>query len=174
MTLHLPNIVLVGKIGSGKTAVSDYLQAHHGYERMSFAAPLKKGCATNDDRALLQKVGHGVRELYPDFWVNLFVDAFERLPNGPAHRIVVDDCRYPNEAQRLAGEGFVFIRISAPRNTRLLRAKAAGRLQDEAQLDDISERSLDEYQADHRIVNDGAWLPDLHAQVVQILNLERR
>lgn len=170
--IDLPNICLIGKLGSGKTTVSNYLQKHHSYERMSFAAPLKTGCATTDDRDLLQKVGHGVRLLYPDFWVNLLVASFNALPEQRYRRVVIDDCRYPNEAEMLRGEGFVFVRVVAPVSTRRNRSLAAGRLQDEAQLSHPSETALDDFEADHRLINDG-WLSDLEGDIVTLLNQVR-
>ena len=52
---------------------------------------------------------------------------------------MVDDCRYPNEAARLAVEGFVIVRVVADRFTRVDRLKANGKLQDEAEKKQVEE-----------------------------------
>ncbi len=176
----LPHIAFIGKTGAGKTTAAQILVERFGYARVSFAAPLKAGCATTDDRTLLQKVGHGVRELHEDFWVNLFLadvaareqDELNVAWDGTP-KFTVDDCRYPNEAQALKAAGFVTVRITASKVTRIDRQKRAGRLQDEAQLDHISETALDDFTADHRIVNDGWAEIDLLDDVTRLLNAVR-
>ena len=171
----LPHIAFIGKTGAGKTTAANILVERFGYERVSFAAPLKAGCATNNDRTLLQTVGQGVRDLCEDFWVNLFladVANRELVADGRA-RFVVDDCRYPNEAQALKERGFYIVRIAATLSTRVDRQRRAGRLQDESQLDHVSETALDEFAADHYLVNDGWSDFDLVDDLTALLNKVR-
>jgi hypothetical protein len=171
MTLGtLPHIAFIGRAGAGKTTAAELLVKRFGYERLSFAAPLKVACATTTDRTLLQNVGTGVRELCPDFWVNLFIDRF--LIDSEA-TVVVDDCRFPNEAARLAVEGFLIVRVLADEGSRITRLKANGKLQDEAQLRHESETALDKYDAHYTIHNNEH--PDhLLAELTTILNKEQR
>lgn len=183
--MALPNIAFIGKAGAGKSTCADLLIERFKYERLSFAEPLKVGCGTRDDRGLLQKVGHGVRELYPDFWVNLAVhDLHTRtmwrepaLLGNPreVRRYVNDDTRYMNEAEKLREEGFVMCRVVAPKATRLDRLRRNGRLQDEAQLDHPSETELDDFDEDYTIHNlELTSEEELVYQLQCILNEERR
>lgn len=167
----LPHIAFIGRAGAGKSTAAELLVKHFGYERLSFAAPLKVACGTTTDRSKLQAVGQGVRELHEDFWVNLLVDAFtNREFCAP---VVVDDCRYPNEVQRLSVEGFVIVRVVAYRGQRVVRLKANGKLQDEAQLEHVSETALDDYPASHELYN-GQTPDELLAGLTRILNREQR
>lgn len=172
--LELPSFAFVGKAGAGKTTCAEILVKEFGYVRLSFAEPLKLMCGTTTDRTLLQRVGVGVRELVPDGWVNLLLhDLNRREANAhAAGRYVIDDCRFPNEAQALLTHGFRLVRVVAPTHTRVDRLKRNGRLQDEAQLSHPSETALDEFKAHHRIVNDG-WSTRLESDLVEILNKER-
>lgn len=165
--IQLPNFAIIGRMGSGKSEVFLDLRRYYEYEPLSFAEPLKIGCGTRDDRGLLQKVGHGMRELYADFWVNLLVHDMKR--QSKFTRFAVQDCRYRNEVDALTAEGFKTIRVVADRNTRLARLQANGRLQDEAQLEHVGELQLDDYEADYTIYNNGTR-EELHADLVAILN----
>lgn len=66
-------IGIVGFIGSGKSAVGDILVSKYGFERDSFAAPLKDAVSTifNWDRKLLEgdtDKGREWREQKDDYW----------------------------------------------------------------------------------------------------------
>jgi hypothetical protein len=167
----LPHIAFIGRAGAGKTTAAELLVKHFGYDRLSFAAPLKVACGTTTDRSLLQNVGTGVRELCPDFWVNLFIH--DLYDGDRAIPIVVDDCRFPNEAHRLGIEGFTVIRVAAASGDRILRLRANGKLQDEAQLEHVSETALDDYTAADTIYNTSSPEHLLH-QLTAILNREQR
>jgi dephospho-CoA kinase len=169
-TVVSPHIAFIGRAGAGKTTAAELLVKHFGYERLSFAAPLKVACGTSTNRTLLQDVGTGVRALHEDFWVNLFVATLHaEFPE----RAVVDDCRFPNEVHRLKVEGFVIVRLWADRGTRVARLRANGKLQDEAQLEHISETELDGIPVKHAITNNGdpGYLLD---RITTILNQEQR
>lgn len=168
----LPNIAFIGKAGSGKTTCREILEQQFGYQRFSFAEPLKVGCATTDNRELLQRVGQGVRDLYEDFWVNLATVKLDGWWDEESAPWVNDDTRYPNEAAALRERGFVIVRVVAPKWMRVDRLKRNGRLQDEAQLDHVSETALDHWDDDERIVNDG-WTTRLVEDLTQIVNKHR-
>lgn len=156
-------------MGSGKSEVFTDLRRYYNYEMLSFAEPLKIGCGTRDDRGLLQDVGHGMRGLFEDFWVNLLLHDMRQ--QSKFTRFAVQDCRYVNEAVALLGEGFKFIRVEAPRNVRLARLQASGRIQDEAQLDHTGEKQLDDWWADYTIPNTGTR-EELHGELLAIINKE--
>ena len=168
----LPSIAFIGKMGAGKTECRKQLELSFGYQRFSFADPLKVGCGTADDRELLQRVGHGVRQLHEDFWVNLAMAELDAIQDRIEDPLVNDDTRYPNEAAALRGRGFVIVRVVAPASIRIDRLKRNGRLQDEAQLSHESEAALDHWVADERIVNDG-WPEDLLPDLTDIVNKHR-
>lgn len=74
-------------------------------------------------RKLLQLVGTELgRELvgYENVWVDILLKASENLDC-----VVVDDCRFPNEADALRANGFKIVRIDRPAKDRMdLMAKA--------------------------------------------------
>lgn len=169
-----PHICFIGRAGAGKTTAAEMLVKYFGYERLSFAAPLKVACGTTTDRGLLQRVGVGVRELHEDFWVNLLIDHLGAKDEAEGCGLyVIDDCRFQNEAQALKVEGFVIVRVMARRVDRVARLKGNGKLQDEAQLEHVSETQLDDYPHDYLIDNSGT--PEyLHRNLTYILNREQR
>lgn len=130
---NLPDVVaFTGVAGSGKSTAASYLIEKHGYFRVRFAGPLKAAMAAmgfseaeiegelketpNDalggktPRYAMQTLGTewGRNCIIDDFWIRLWrrdVDAV--LASGG--RVVVDDCRFPNEAQairKLGGDIF--------------------------------------------------------------------
>lgn len=156
-----PNIAFVGKAGAGKTTCAEILAAQ-GYSRLSFAAPLKEiavriwGVDALLDRGKLQYLGNAVRQYDEDAWVNAAVRDLGDEKVGPAYLPwVVDDCRFPNEYWALKKRGFVIVRVWAPRNVRVARLRANGKLQDESQLEHVSETALDgeEFKPDYQVVN---------------------
>ena len=95
-------------------------------------------------RSLLQEWGTELRRADdPDYWVRQWVDRARPFP-----RVVVDDVRFPNEAQMIHTLGGMLIRVQ--------RTSAA------SPQTHPSETALATWQAiDHRLVNDGTieeWL----------------
>lgn len=151
---RLPHVAILGKAGAGKTTGAEYLARNYGYAILSFATLLKDVSAqiwgedARKDREKLQRLGVAVREIDEDAWVNAALRSIRSdLP------VVVDDCRFPNEYWALRERGFVFVRVEAPEETRIDRLQRNGKLQDISQLNHVSETSLDDVFADHRIVN---------------------
>jgi len=129
---NLPRLIaLTGLAGSGKSTAADYLIASHGYVRVRFAGPLKAMIAAiglderhiegalketpieelcdNTPRYAMQTLGTewGRKCMGEDFWVNLWRD------NASRHtRVVVDDCRFPNEARAVKAMGGVIWEIT--------------------------------------------------------------
>lgn len=177
MTIELPDIAIIGKAGAGKTTAAYALNELAQYETMSIAAPLKDiaakiwGDAARTERDKLQPLGVAVRAIDEDAWINLLTR--KRMNSlrqeGYQGRVAVDDVRFPNEAVALQRIGFVSIRIEAPRNLRVARLRANGKLQDEAQLVHESETALDDYRADHTITNDEEKI-DMQRDLAAILN----
>ena len=118
-------IVFCGLAGSGKTTAAEYLVANHGFTRMSFAAPLRdmlRAIGVSDyhltdgkeepcpalmgrtARHCLQTLGTnwGRVHVSESIWVHI---AGERIKAALADgkRVVIDDCRFDNEAELLLG-----------------------------------------------------------------------
>ncbi len=183
--VHLPDVCLIGEAGAGKTTVAELLVKRFGYQRLSFAEPLKVMLDTQTDRHRLQEFGTDVVRAYePDAWVRLFLyikDLKERLliqrgcadgrPLSPT--FVVDDARFLNEVTALVQDDWVTCRVAAPVELRIARLKANGKLTDESQLQHSSELELRDYEAQHRIFNDG-WVDyDLLPAVEAFVNAIR-
>ncbi|MGY5131285.1 deoxynucleotide monophosphate kinase family protein [Streptomyces nigrescens] len=103
-------------------------------------------------RRVLQHVGQTVRELDPDFWVNLAMDKIDAADtwNLP---VVVTDVRYLNEVIALQNRGFTVVRVLRPN---------AGLSGENGQHD--SETRLDEYKTRRTLLNIGT-LDYLNAEV---------
>lgn len=185
--IALPNFAVIGKAGAGKDTVAEVLMEafpHLGYQRFALADPLKDiaaslwGDEARRSRHYLQGLGVSVRELNKDTWVDhLFRRIGEAAPfaadDHRPGRIIVTDCRFANELQRFREEGFTVLRVEAPQVLRVDRLRRNGKLQDEAELEHVSETELDGARADHTIINDASKF-DLVDQLTEILNRESR
>jgi hypothetical protein len=142
------NIALLGEIGSGKTAVAKKLGTQLGFadalrlevawmlagaESRDFITrnhqatvilvrhfhALMTSAHTKDTyRDLQQTWGSMRRAEDPDYWVKLFLKAYEKHKGDAV--VVVDDCRYPNEYKALKNLGFKFVLLEAGETTREL------------------------------------------------------
>lgn len=139
-------IGLVGKMHSGKGAVAEWLAAAHGFRQLAFADPVKDAsvaainaalnCIGQDQwmtRAILDRdkaalrlmpqfIGTDLGRQYlgdPDIWINLLLARVTDPRVSPEHSIVVDDCRFPNEAEALRAAGFLIIMVVRDEATRI-------------------------------------------------------
>jgi len=108
------------------------------------------GKKDDNGRHLLQYVGtEVVRNKEPDFWVD-FVVKILKLFEGQWDYVIIPDCRFPNEIDKLK-ENF---------NVKSIRINRFGfdsGLTEEAK-NHISETALDNYRFDEHLVNDGTEL----------------
>lgn len=134
----------VGNKGHGKTTAAKYLVENYGFTRMSFADPVKdisvnmlnEMVAYLDGidgfshgrvnrellesmkyslpiRKLLQLVGTELgREYFGD--KDIWVDAMQANLDSASGNIVIDDCRFLNEAKMLTDNDFTICRIVRP------------------------------------------------------------
>lgn len=125
-----PVVAFTGQAGSGKSTATKYLVEQHGYTLVKFAGPLKdmmRAIGFDDveiegelketeninlwgktPRHAMQTLGTewGRNCIHPDFWVGLWRQRVNAVMFGGG-RVVVDDCRFPNEAaaiRRLGGD----------------------------------------------------------------------
>lgn len=152
-------IALSGKMRSGKTFAADHLYNEHGFARFRFAGPLKDDIRSmgfpewaiekKPDwmRLLMQAYGQARRAIDPDHWVKQLVadirntralqlsgNAYDDLPG-----IVIDDMRFPNEANALLNLD------PAEYDVKLIRIYRLGDPGDVSHTDDTSETALDHF-----------------------------
>jgi len=169
-------IGLSGKMGAGKTSVAIYLEPY-GYCKYSFANKLKNMVAELDGSdpagpdwksetidgwditrgTLLQKLGSLVRNLNPDAWV---LALFAMVNRDKAQYVVIDDVRYPNEAEAIRSRGGIVIRIERPSNN--------GANQNGRDMNHHSETALDDYEFDYIISSDD--LNEVYSQLDDIIS----
>ena len=171
-------IALVGRAGSGKDLAAEHLVGHYGFVQGSFADSLKYMLEAHfvergidyahiyepgqkdllipelgvSARELMQRLGDGFRAADPDYWVKALADTLglrEGPQRAPVHdRIVISDCRYPNEAAWCATQQATLVR--------LVRDRAA------AVRAHTSEQAVDHLPCDHTISNNGSTAWGLH------------
>jgi len=115
----------VGKAGSGKSTVARYFVNRLHFRKLAFADAVKleaeaifnRAMIKPKDRQLLQWLGDGARQFDENVWINHFgmllhtIEAAYRKNQIKYNGIVVDDCRYPNEAEYLRQQGFKIFKL---------------------------------------------------------------
>ena len=165
-------IALAGHAGAGKDTAARYLVARYGFVQAAFADPIRDMAALLleqigvpesylrhrvfkerplpelgfSPRALMQVLGTEVgRALNPDLWVKHLALRLGLQPNGgPVHdRIVISDCRFPNEAYWIRAKGGKLVRLTRPQAQGQARAH-------------VSETALADMTPDYDVLNDSA------------------
>jgi len=173
-------IGLVGKIGSGKTIVSDYLHEKYGAKQMRFSQILMDildRLYLPHERKHLQRLGHSLRTSLGE---DVIVNAFGRdMEKDPSRVIAVDGIRYMNEVKMLRKfENNLLIFVDAPADIRYGRCRTRGEKgEDKIEFEEFlkaeereTERHIDEIGgiADYRIENTKS-LEELYKEVDRIL-----
>lgn len=173
--LTIKIIVISGKAQHGKDTTAIYLkeQLEDNGERVlitHYGDLVKYVCKTffgwdgeKDEagRRILQYVGTDViRAEFPDYWVNFISEILKLFPNEWDY-VLIPDCRFPNEVEKLIADGHdVFhIRVVRPYFQSPLTAE---------QQNHPSETALDDCVADYVIHSDGE-LCDLRERVNTLL-----
>lgn len=127
-------VALTGAAGSGKSTATKFLVERHGYTMVKFAGPLKdmlraiglgeehiEGSMKERPDAMLcgktprhamQTLGTewGRNCIGEDFWAGIWEIRVQRVFNSGG-RVVVDDCRFPNEAASVRTKGGMIIKL---------------------------------------------------------------
>ena len=184
------NIAITGRMAAGKTTVSDELVNRHGFTRVAFAGRLKDmaaqvygggepvqkgltyevtresdgGVVLLNGREILQQLGQSVKSLDRDLWVRwLLSDIAGR--EGP---FVLDDLRFPYEAEALKAAGWMVVKVETPAEVRRERYKALYGTYPSPEMESHpSETGVDEVDA-HLTVDGTA---DNYENVLDILDL---
>jgi hypothetical protein len=130
-------IALTGYAGSGKSTAARILTERHGFTLVKFAGPLKQmmRCLGLGDREIegdLKELPHGVlcgktprhamqtigtewgRDLIgPELWVNVAMESAWKVIDGGG-KVVIDDCRFLNEAAAVRTEGGIIVEVMRP------------------------------------------------------------
>lgn len=129
-------IAFTGLAGAGKSTAAMHLVKSRGFERVRFAGPLKAMMAAlgltpaeidgdrkelpcellggETPRYAMQTLGTewGRNLIDSNLWIRAWRAAVDRLPAGQP--VVVDDCRFPNEAAAIQAVGGFLVKIERP------------------------------------------------------------
>jgi len=162
-------IGLVGKMQSGKTTISQYLNGH--YKLLNPSIPVIKiafgdllkhmilqsglctkeelwGVKTEFSRLMLQKIGTEIirKQVDENFWVNKMRDVLNDLKvQSPTCIVIIDDVRFINEASLIQEFGGKLIRINRPSLE-----------QNKVENQHLSETEQDNIDVNFTIINDGS------------------
>jgi dephospho-CoA kinase len=175
-------IALTGKMRSGKDTVANHLYIRHSFNRVAFGDALKRithetfswVSKFSKPRALYQNVGQLMREIDSEVWIKhaemAVQGAIDFRVNTGAEQIgiVLTDVRQQNEVDWCRANGFTLIRVTAPDEDRIARAKIAGDDFIEADLEHETESHIDGFAVNAEIINDGT-IDDLKAQIDEII-----
>lgn len=159
-------IGMVGKAGSGKDTVGEYLVRKYGYTRFALADEEKRiaveefgwdGVKDKRGRRLLQLIGTECgREYNPNIWIqkldeNIFGNGYEFS--------VVTDIRFQNEADWIKSVGGILIRVVG-----------RGGLQSNTGGNHASEIEQESIKVDYTIDN-GKTYDDLYGKIDTVMSM---
>ena len=170
----MPNIILFGQMGAGKTTIADILVRKYGYRKFSLGEKIHSECAIHGthSRPEMQKYGQMMREIFGEHVWNQYL--FNKIHNFPTNanlieleRVVIDDGRQLNEFEFWSNKKFKCVGVYAPEVDRINRLIArTGKFPTDEQLKHETETQAEEcaYKASHLISNAGT-LEDLEVTV---------
>ncbi len=173
-------IVLLGRIGSGKDTVANYLK-FYGFWRYAFGDAVK--CIgkqlfpvrfeTGKPRQVLQDLGQMARKIDERCWITLVE---HQLADERPDKAVITDCRYANELEWALCLGFRPVWVECPDWLGWQRAMARDGYRPQGfEVDHVSEQFdfVDPDQLFWRLDNSGTQA-DLFRQVDILVNELRR
>lgn len=169
--MNQPNLALIGQMGSGKSTIAQLLVDLYGYQKMSWAQPVKDIAslaygpvdkatgyevelpdgtpAVRTGRDILQRIGTDAMRDQVDrsFWIRA---GTRRIEARTDIAWVNDDTRFPNEADALARRGWIIVRVQVPDDVRFSRM---GRTPTPEELNHPSETSIEEIPVHFKLWN---------------------
>jgi hypothetical protein len=155
--LNRKSIAISGKFAVGKTSAAQILVENYGYSRLSMAQPIKnfvleaygtieKGTMVHTHpngvksiRQIMQQVGQRVKEVDRDIWLRMLRHQVKECEEFGIP-VVIDDVRFPFEADFLRGNNFIIARMTTPDVVRFARYEAIyGKPPSDEEVNDSSE-----------------------------------
>ena len=152
-------IVLICKMGTGKTTIADcwLLKYTHDFKKVSFADKVKELAVDlfgmkEKNRSLLIQVAQKMKDIDPNVWVNATLKKIQEFREQNKD-IVIDDCRFKNEynaLKKFKDAIFIKLEISPEEQLRRLKKKYPISYQDHIDCgQDYSENDLNDTEYDH-------------------------
>jgi len=150
-------VAVSGKLGSGKTSLALQLVDAHGFVKVAFADTIKEAVSKALEvpldivfkektvfRQVLQGAGQAARWYHGNtYWTDQVADKVLELTECGHERLVIDDLRFPHEADRLRRLGFKLVRLENDPQAHQTYCTSKGYTNRD--MIDISETALDEY-----------------------------
>lgn len=135
-------IALVGHAYSGKSSTARELSQRYGHKIISLATPIKEAewafrflnlpCHTKaEKRKLYHVLGIWARKQDDKFFIELLEKRHKDLIYDPKKKVIVDDCRFLNEAVYFTLRDFALVYVDCPKELLYKRAFENGEDPDE-------------------------------------------
>lgn len=175
-------IAITGQMRSGKDSAADHMRFYYGFNKFAFGNALKRTAhevfpwitSESKPRRLYQKYGQTMRMLDKNVWVahverQIGHSVDYHVGQGESNiGIVISDLRQQNEYEWARANGFTIIRVTAPDELRIERAKKAGDDFSDTDLTHETEQAIGGFVVDYEIVNDGT-VEELLAKVESVM-----
>jgi len=161
--MHLPNIALYGKSGSGKSTVAAYLVTRHKYIHCSAGRICRQICRElfdSEDRAILNAFNDAVRRIDPMVWLRVAKKAINR-----GQPVVFDSMRFETDRLYFKALDFQLWRIDCPETKRRERLTLRGQIFEVTDELHPGEVELENSTFDRTFTNDSSNIEDLHKQI---------
>lgn len=175
-------IGLTGPIGTGKDAVSDYLEEKHDFDTFSCGDAIRQIAqeeGLEPNRENLQMLGKKHRKKEGEGFLGK--KAAEMARESASDRVAVNGIRNPEEVEELKkelGNSFTLAYVHAEKGTRFERLKSRGRSGDPETFEEFEKQDRSEIEkfsmeetfsrADEELKNEGSF-EELHDRIDQLL-----
>lgn len=167
--------LLSGKAGSGKDTFAEFVSDYATLVgkkclRIAYADSVKDiayqlgwdGKKDERGRKLLQVIGTEAGRAYcPTIWIDKAIEKLRIAQESGVDIVCITDCRYPNEIERMKALDWIVGKVVSVR----IERPGAGAGEN---ANHISETSLDDWQFDYTVQNDG-WLLSYREKIFNLL-----